>query len=100
MLIPDEVENDHIEKAEMLPPQDPEGEETLVANLLIEESNLVSILTKSLQIVTEWIQSQMKQYNEKTKNEGRQLQDSSVEELDENLRKQWPRKGRLEVEVF
>ena len=24
----------------------------------------------------------------------------SVEELDENLRKQWPRKGRLEVEVY
>jgi len=23
-----------------------------------------------------------------------------VEELDENLRKQWPRKGRLEVEVY
>jgi len=23
-----------------------------------------------------------------------------VEELDENLRKQWPRKGRLEVEIF
>ena len=28
------------------------------------------------------------------------LQDKSVEELDVNLRKQWPRKGRLEVEVF
>ena len=28
------------------------------------------------------------------------LQDKSVEELDENLRKQWPRKGRLEVEIF
>ncbi len=23
-----------------------------------------------------------------------------MEELDENLRKQWPRKGRLEVEVY
>lgn len=23
-----------------------------------------------------------------------------MEELDENLRKQWPRKGRLEVEIF
>ena len=32
--------------------------------------------------------------------EGKDLQDKSVEELDENLRKQWPRKGRLEVEVF
>lgn len=30
----------------------------------------------------------------------RELQDRSVEELDENLRKQWPRKGRLEVEIF
>ena len=28
------------------------------------------------------------------------MQDQSVEELDENLRKQWPRKGRLEVEIF
>ena len=28
------------------------------------------------------------------------LQDQSVEELDENLRKQWPRKGRLEVEIY
>jgi hypothetical protein len=28
------------------------------------------------------------------------LQDQSVEELDENVRKQWPRKGRLEVEVY
>jgi len=36
----------------------------------------------------------------KTITEGKDLQDKSVEELDENLRKQWPRKGRLEVEVF
>lgn len=28
------------------------------------------------------------------------MQDKSVEELDENLRKQWPRKGRLEVEIY
>lgn len=26
--------------------------------------------------------------------------DKNVDELDENLRKQWPRKGKLEVEVY
>ena len=36
----------------------------------------------------------------KVSTEGKDLQDKSVEELDENLRKQWPRKGRLEVEVY
>ena len=39
-------------------------------------------------------------YNQKVLAEGKDLQDKSVEELDQNLRKQWPRKGRLEVEVF
>lgn len=28
------------------------------------------------------------------------LIDKNVDELEENLRKQWPRKGRLEVEVY
>jgi hypothetical protein len=32
--------------------------------------------------------------------EGKDLIDRNVDELDENLRKQWPRKGRLEVEVY
>ena len=39
-------------------------------------------------------------YAIKVQAEGKELQDKSVEELDQNLRKQWPRKGRLEVEVF
>jgi hypothetical protein len=39
-------------------------------------------------------------YEQKTSQEVKELQDKSVEELDENLRKQWPRKGRLEVEIF
>lgn len=39
-------------------------------------------------------------YEQKVIAEAKELQDRSVEELDENLRKQWPRKGRLEVEVF
>ena len=39
-------------------------------------------------------------YEQKTSQEVKELQDKSVEELDENLRKQWPRKGSLEVEIF
>ena len=39
-------------------------------------------------------------YASKVQAEAKDLQDKSVEELDQNLRKQWPRKGRLEVEVF
>jgi hypothetical protein len=32
--------------------------------------------------------------------EGKDYIDKNVDELDENLRKQWPRKGRLEVEIY
>ena len=38
--------------------------------------------------------------DQKVQTQVKDLQDKSVEELDENLRKQWPRKGRLEVEIF
>lgn len=100
MLIPDVVENDHVEKAELLPPKDPEGNNALVPDLIISENRIVAILEKALNIVCEWIKGEMKVYNQKTKSEGKQLKDQSVEELDENLRKQWPRKGRLEVEIF
>jgi golgin subfamily A member 4 len=30
----------------------------------------------------------------------KELIDSNIDELDENLRKQWPRKGKLEVEIY
>ena len=73
---------------------------TLVEDLLIKEERLVQIIKDALNTVADWISNEMKRHNVKTKAEGKQLQDSSVEELDENLRKQWPRKGRLEVEVY
>ena len=41
-----------------------------------------------------------KAYAIKVQREGKDLTDRSVDELDENLRKQWPRKGKLEVEVY
>lgn len=39
-------------------------------------------------------------YQRKVQRESKDLIDKNVDELDENLRKQWPRKGRLEVEVY
>lgn len=48
----------------------------------------------------DWLIQEKNAYNYKCIAEGKTLQDQSVEELDENLRKQWPRKGRLEVEVY
>lgn len=42
----------------------------------------------------------MKNYARKVLREGKDLIDKNVDELDENLRKQWPRKGRLEVEIY
>jgi len=47
-----------------------------------------------------WLMAEKQLYRQKVIGEGKDLQDKSVEELDENLRKQWPRKGRLEVEVY
>ena len=96
----DVVENDHLEKAALLPPKDPEGEDTLTPDLMLTKDKMISILEKALSTTLEWLLTEKTQYNQKARTEGKKLQDESVEELDENLRKQWPRKGRLEVEVF
>ena len=98
--LPDAVENDFLEKAEMKPPQDPEGIDTLHPDLILTKDRMVEILEKALAITMDWLVQEKKVYHQKCKAEGKQLQDQSVEELDENLRKQWPRKGRLEVEVY
>lgn len=100
MTIPDKIENDHLEKAALKPPKDPEGENTLVPDLLLAQTRMIEILEGALKTVLDWLIAEKKQYHEKCINEGKALQDQSVEELDENLRKQWPRKGRLEVEIF
>jgi hypothetical protein len=83
-----------------LPPKDPEGEDTLTPDLMLTKDKMISILEKALSTTLEWLLVEKTQYNQKARTEGKKLQDESVEELDENLRKQWPRKGRLEVEVF
>ena len=84
----------------MLPPQDPYGNQTMVPDLLIAHAKILKILQDSIMKTMTWLMAEKEVYNQKVLAEGKDLQDKSVEELDQNLRKQWPRKGRLEVEVF
>jgi len=84
----------------MEPPHDPEGNMTMQPDLLIKPERIVEILENALLTTLTWLMSDKQLYELKVVAEGKELQDKSVEELDENLRKQWPRKGRLEVEVF
>jgi hypothetical protein len=92
--------NDYLQKAEMEPPRDPEGNNTIHPDLLILSERIVEILDNALSQTLIWIIAEKSLHEEKVSNEGKELQDRSVEELDENLRKQWPRKGRLEVEIY
>jgi hypothetical protein len=73
MLIMDEVVNDHLDKAAELPPKDPEGQNTLMPDLIITEERIIGILDSALNIVCEWIKSEMGTYNAKVKAEGRTL---------------------------
>ena len=72
----------------------------MVADLCVTQETLLNILERALKTVCTWLVSEKASYNQKARKEGKDLQDLSVEELDENLRKQWPRKGRLEVEIY
>ena len=92
--------NDYLDKAEMLPPKDPYGADTMHPDLIIANEALYKIVEDSLMKTLSWLLSEKINYGAKVQSEIKDLQDKSVEELDVNLRKQWPRKGRLEVEVF
>ena len=69
----DVIENDHIEKANMLPPLDPEGENTMVADLQVSKERLLEVLEKALQTVCNWLIQEKNVYNLKAKSEGKQL---------------------------
>ena len=84
----------------MLPPKDPYGNDTMHADLIIAVDALYKLVEASLTRTMSWLLSEKINYGHKVQSEIKELQDKSVEELDQNLRKQWPRKGRLEVEVF
>lgn len=61
--IPDVIENDHLEKAALLPPLDPEGENTLVPDLIVKQDRTIEILTNALEVVLEWLVSEKQKYN-------------------------------------
>lgn len=72
-LVMDVIENDHLTKAAMLPPQDPEGENTMVPDLILSQQKIIDILEKALTIVLDWLISEKGTYNIKAKTEGKQL---------------------------
>lgn len=84
----------------MLPPKDPYGADTMHPDLVISQEKLLKVVHDSLLKTLNWLLSEKINYGHKVQVEIKELQDKSVEELDQNLRKQWPRKGRLEVEIF
>jgi hypothetical protein len=84
----------------MEPPRDPEGNMTMHPDLVLTGERICDILDNALSMCLTWLKAEHQIYEQKVIAEAKDLQDKSVEELDENLRKQWPRKGRLEVEVF
>jgi len=67
------VLNDFIEKAKMLPPQDPEGENIMIPDLLFTSDKIMKILEKALSTVLNWLVQEKKNYNNKARNEGKSL---------------------------
>ena len=83
--------NDFMEKASKRVPQDPDGNETMHADLVISAEQIIDMLEQTLHKNLTWLLAEKQNYAQKVAAEGKELQDKSVEELDENLRKQWPR---------
>jgi hypothetical protein len=67
----DVVENDFLEKAELKPPKDPEGEDVMVPDLILTQERIIEILVKALETVSDWLVEQKKVYNTKCKTEGK-----------------------------
>jgi len=55
----------------MLPPLDPEGENTMVADLQVSKERLLEVLEKALQTVCNWLIQEKNVYNLKAKSEGK-----------------------------
>ena len=65
------METDFIEKAEMKPPKDPEGENTLHPDLTLTRERMGEILEKAINIVMDWLVAEKKVYRAKCQAEGR-----------------------------
>lgn len=51
----DVVENDFLGKAELLPPQDPEGQNVMVPDLILTRDRILELLERALETVCEWL---------------------------------------------
>lgn len=72
---PTVVENDYLDKASMLPPKDPEGEDCLIPELILTKERLLEILEKALDVTLDWLIQEKQIYHEKCLDEGKTLQD-------------------------
>jgi hypothetical protein len=72
---PTVVENDYLDKAGSLPPQDPEGANCLIPNLILTKERLMEILNKALDITMDWLIQEKQIYHQKCIEEGKTLQD-------------------------
>ena len=59
----------------------------MVEGLIIPQGRIIEILESALLKTLTWLCAEKSNYDQKAHAEGRELQDKSVEELDENLRK-------------
>ena len=93
-------ENDFMDKASIKPPEDPDGVQCLHKDMIISREEIMAILERARDKCIEWLCQWKNNYAKQVTRQGKDLIDKNIDELDENLRKQWPRKGRLEVEVY
>ena len=92
--------NEYLENIRKMPPIDPDGNQILEEDLIIKKSEIKYFLDNFFQKMFDWISEHKDKTFEEMKINNKELIDNSIVELDENLRKQWPRKGKLEVEVY
>ena len=65
--------NDYLDKAEMSPPKDPYGSDTMHPDLLILHDNLKKIVEESLTRALQWIMVEKGNYSIKVQSEGKDL---------------------------
>ena len=69
-------------------------------SLIFSVEEIVSILSSVLNKGLDYLFVERATYGKRIVREGKELIDKNVDLLDDNLRRQWPRKGKLEVEVY
>ena len=67
------LENDYMEKAELSPPKDPFGNDTMHPDLIIENAALLKIVEDSLMKTMSWLLSEKINYGHKVQSEIKEL---------------------------